>query len=880
MKTLVFSEQSTYPIILLCKETAFNTHEVEGYYANPLEQAGIPKGDIAAVSLSYNTAGKAPVKHIKAYLEDLMPRLNDNGAEILYVADAAYFKQLTGNAKAEAFLGYEVPCIWSGCEHMKVILGINHKSLIYDPRNEEKLQRSLQALIGSASGNYTAPGQNIIEHAEYPLTVEEIRQALLKCFDKPYLAIDIEAASLRHNEAGIATITLCWSKHEGVAFPVDYVPYSQPTETGHYGYMKKNEPVRALLREFFDHYTGEARYHNATYDVKILIYELFMKGKGDDNEMLIQGIETMTRNFSDTKIITYLATNSCAGNKLGLKEQAREFAGNWAQEDIKDVLKIPLPDLLQYNLVDGLSTNFVYEKHWETMCNDNQLELYRSMMLPSLQTILQLELTGMPMDMAAVAAARKALEDILQECEETFYTFPVIHQLEASLQVKAMEEKNAKLKKKRHPLSAFSHIRFNPNSNPQVAKLLYGMLKLPIIDRTKAKEPAVGAKTLDKLLNHAQDQDTISLMETLIKHAKAAKVLSSFIPAFERSIKHAPDDIIHWLHGSFNLGGTKSGRLSSSDPNLQNIPSGSMYAKMVKKCFKPPEGWVMGGADFNSLEDYISALTTKDPNKLKVYIEGYDGHSLRAFSYWPDRFPFDELTPELSFAVKKDPILNAIRSKSKNPTFALTYQGTWITLVKNLGFPEAEAKAIEKNYHELYVVSDEYVQGRLDQASQDGYVDVAFGLRLRTPMLHKTVRHSTFTPYEAEAEGRTAGNALGQSYGLLNNRAFNEFMAKVWKSPYRNDIKPIALIHDAIYLLMRDNVEVVEWVNRELVKSMSWQELPELQHDIVKIGAELDLFWPTWANSVGLPVNASQEEIKAKCHQAVSDYEEKAKKVA
>ena len=205
----------------------------------------------------------------------------------------------------------------------------------------------------------------------------------------------------------------------------------------------------------------------------------------------------------------------------------------------------------------------------------------------------------------------------------------------------------------------------------------------------------------------------------------------------------------------------------------------------------------------------------------------------------------------------------------------VTYQGTWITLVRNLGFSEAEAKAIEANYHELYKVSDQYVQDRLDRAAQDGYVEVAFGLRLRTPLLHQCMRNSKYTPYEADAEGRTAGNALGQSYGLLNNRAFNEFMGKVWKSKYRNDIKPVALIHDAIYLLLRDNVEVVEWVNRELIASMSWQELPELQHDTVKIGAELDLFWPSWANAIGLKPGASQEDILKKCREAVEKQREK-----
>ena len=195
----------------------------------------------------------------------------------------------------------------------------------------------------------------------------------------------------------------------------------------------------------------------------------------------------------------------------------------------------------------------------------------------------------------------------------------------------------------------------------------------------------------------------------------------------------------------------------------------------------------------------------------------------------------------------------------------MTYQGTWHTLVSNLGFPEEKAKAIEKGYHDLYQVSDAYVQERLKQASKDGYVEVAFGLRVRTPLLKQVIYGSRGMPYEASAEGRTAGNALGQSYGLLNNRAAVEFMQKVWASKYRYDIKPVGLIHDSIYILMRNDVEVVEFANRELINAMKWQELPELQHPTVKLGANLDIFWPDWAHATTLPNNADQKTIMELC---------------
>ena len=151
---------------------------------------------------------------------------------------------------------------------------------------------------------------------------------------------------------------------------------------------------------------------------------------------------------------------------------------------------------------------------------------------------------------------------------------------------------------------------------------------------------------------------------------------------------------------------------------------------------------------------------------------------------------------------------------------------------------------------------------RNKQACKDGYVTGAFGLRLRTPMLSKVILGTSSTPYEAEAEGRTAGNMLGQSYGLLNNRAGIEMKERILSSPYRLDIKPIVHIHDAQYYLVKPDLEVIEWFNNNLIECMQWQELPEIQHPKVKLGAELDIYYPNWSVATTLPNGITQEEIE------------------
>lgn len=878
MRHYTFDESESYHVAVLLKSTSFNKMEVIANYITPLCDLGVPSSELIACSLDYEASGKVSVGFIKQYLDKLLETLQSIGVKLLYVADANYFKVLTKQTKAEPHHGYVLPCKYAGYEHMNVVLGVNYQALIYNPELQAKLSMGIHTTAAHVAGNYQALGTGIIHSAQYPSTIADIKAALQALHQYPALTADIEGFSLRFEEAGIGTIAFAWDEHNGIAFACDYKLYEVPPAEGFHGWQGANKEVRALLLEFFLTYKGEITWHSATYDLKAIIYALWMQDLLD-TEGLLSGLDCMTCSFQDTKIIAYLATNSTAGNVLRLKSLAHEFAGNWANEDIEDIRKIPLNELLQYNLVDCLSTWFVKNKYTPKMIEDRQYELYTSLMLPSLKVIIAMELTGMPMSAKAIQTAKEQLESQRDTHLAIITNSGVIKALTMLLQQTAWENDfEGRKAKAKNPhkilpkdLTAFDAMEFNPNSGPQLQRLLYEQMGLPVIDLTDTKQPATGAETIEKLINHTQEPAYKALLAALISYGKVTKILSTFIPAFEKGIDKI--DGCKYLHGCFNLGGTVSGRLSSSDPNMQNIPAKSFFAELIKSCFVAPEGWLFCGADFNSLEDMISALTTKDPNKLAVYTNGFDGHSLRAAYYFRDQLPdIDLADPKSVNQLKKDD--HPLRQDSKAPTFLLTYGGTYHGMMSNLGWEKEKAQAIEANYHELYKVSDEYVQKRLQQASKDGYVEVAFGLRVRTPLLKQVVFGTSGVPYEAAAEGRTAGNAMGQSYGLLNNRAAVAFMQKVWASKYRLDIKLVALIHDAIYVLIRDDVEVMEWANRELIKAMQWQELPEIQHPTVKLGAALDIFWPDWSHATTLPNNADKETIFKTCQITKSTYEQ------
>ena len=288
----------------------------------------------------------------------------------------------------------------------------------------------------------------------------------------------------------------------------------------------------------------------------------------NDTEGLLDGLDVMLKNWHCTKLITYLATNSCAGNKLGLKDQAQAWAGNYAIEEIKDITKIPVEKLLQYNLIDAMSTWYVYEKHWNTLVADEQLEIYETLFKPATVDIIQMQLTGLPVNMERVTQVEAEMLADEDKALTAIRGLPLVQKFEYLLNEDWVNWKNSTLKKKRVSMSDAKEV-FNPNSPPQLQRLLYEELALPVIATTDSKLPATDGDTLVALQNHTADPEVLSLLANLRDYKAVNKILTSFIPALKKAQKG--NDGWHYLFGNFNLGGTVSGRLSSSKPNLQNL---------------------------------------------------------------------------------------------------------------------------------------------------------------------------------------------------------------------------------------------------------------------------------------------------------------------
>ena len=487
MKHLVYEAgKNSFPIAILIKEEHFESNMLYDYYVAPMVQQGIPRGDIIAIGIP---GGKLKAAEIKEHLNTMLPDLQKAGIKYLFVADANYYKVLAKKTKTTNMHGEVFTAHYPGYEQFKVCLSINYMAIKHNPTVHDQLALSVRGFVTFINNGQSLFANSVIHKGYYPEDLESISQALLELQQHPVLTCDIETFGLRFNTSGIATISFAWNKHEGVAFDI---AHSRE-------YQGEIDNIYVLLRLFFDNYKGKLIFHNALFDVKHLIYQLYMNEKYDIDQMHI-GLDVF-ENVDDSQLLTFLALNSTTNIKLDLKSNAYEFAGNYAKDDIKDVTKIPLPELLEYNLVGACCTWYVYDKYMPIVIEDEQLIPYNTIIQPSLKVLLKMMLVGLPIDPEKVLEAKGELETLMAQYLNTIKKSPFFAEVNFSLRLAAQAKKNSELKRKYKSLRDFSDITFNPGSDQQKQVLLYEIMGFTPMDFTDSGAPACGKKTLQKLLD-------------------------------------------------------------------------------------------------------------------------------------------------------------------------------------------------------------------------------------------------------------------------------------------------------------------------------------------------------------------------------------------
>ena len=464
MQHITFVDKDQYTTALLIKDSSFNRKEIQSNY-------DLDWTDTICFSLAYEN-GKAPAKLIKEALKSLLKACKHLGVTTLLVADTNYFKTLVKTTKAEPLYGSVCQCALG---EFKVILAPNWQALFYNPAVQSKIDLAVSTLKNHLSGTHVVMGTGIIHYSAYP-TIETLPIRLKRLLAYPMLTCDIETSGLTL-EAELLSISFAWNQHEGIAFAI-------------------TEEVKPLLVKFFEIYTGKLIFHRATFDVSHLVHKLFMKDLLD-YEGLIHGLDQF--DIQDSQVLAYLATNSTAGNDLKLKNLALEFAGNFAILDEETGAKdVPIQELLEYNLIDSLATWHLYNKFMPIVVAEDQLSIYETIMLPSIRSIVHMQLVGFPMDKDQIDKTHKELLAIQNKWLKSLSKSKLIKEYEWTLQVQAFKKKNTELKVKHIPIDEFK-TELNPNSGKQLIGLLYDKLGFEVINTTDSGLPATDRETLEAL---------------------------------------------------------------------------------------------------------------------------------------------------------------------------------------------------------------------------------------------------------------------------------------------------------------------------------------------------------------------------------------------
>lgn len=225
-------------------------------------------------------------------------------------------------------------------------------------------------------------------------------------------------------------------------------------------------------------------------------------------------------------------------------------------------------------------------------------------------------------------------------------------------------------------------------------KLLFETLKLPVQETTDTGLPAVNRTSLEKLEHKSP------IVPFLMEHAKVTKLLSTYVDGLIPHIR--PDGRVR---SSINIAGTRSGRPSSSNPNLMNIPSRGSWAKMAKSIFNAPPGYVIVQLDYSQLEVRMAAILSQDPDLIQTYVDGVDVH---------------RRTAARAFGVPESSVTKEQRNNAKAVVFGIMFGSTANTLSKKLGISLAKAREIFNLVLGVYEVLSKWMQVQRKQVERTG----------------------------------------------------------------------------------------------------------------------------------------------------------------
>ena len=546
-----------------------------------------------------------------------------------------------------------------------VELGVGFDSLLQLNPDQEKLDELFAELEFKALPKNTSKQPDVKEtlkeknnNYETVLSKDQLKAWAKNLDECKVYAIDTETDSLDTITANLVGISLSVKEGAGCYIPIGHT-YEGCSD------QLSLDLIVEIIGKAIERNKEKAVGQNLKFDIPILSRHKIQLDKFHADTMLMSyvlnstatrhGMDKLASYYLDYETIKYGDVAGTASKEISFSEVEIDVATNYAAEDADITLRL-------YNKLEGLLEDKPAQK-----------KLLEDIEYPLVHVLSKVEQNGAKIDKEKLAAHSEELAEKISDLSSKAFKI-------------AGEE-------------------FNLDSPKQLLEVLYEKLKLPVLKKTPKGQPSTNEETLQRL------SEEYELPKIILQYRTLAKLKSTYTDSLIKIENPATQRI----HTSYQQAITSTGRLSSTEPNLQNIPIKTSEGRRIREAFVPEKGNVLISADYSQIELRIMAHLSKDKNLTNAFNKGLDVHSSTAAEV---------------FGVNIENVTDEQRRSAKAINFGLMYGMSAFGLTRQLDIPRADAQKYLDTYFERYTGVKDYIANTKAQAKEDMFVETIMGRRL------------------------------------------------------------------------------------------------------------------------------------------------------
>jgi DNA polymerase-1 len=579
----------------------------------------------------------------------------------------------------------------------------------------------LKSLLRRIGDDTNAPAPPTRE-ASYETVLDEdaLAQWLERIDTAELVALDTETTSLNYMEAEIVGISLCVKAGSAAYVPLAHRYPGAPDQLDRGQVLERLRPWLESDAPKLGHHLKYDAHVLANHGIRLagMAYDSMLESFVLNSTATRHDLDSVAAKYLELKTITYAEVAGKGAKQLRFDEVAIEVAAPYAAEDADVALQL-------------------HQTLWPMLEKIPELRsVYVDIEQPLVPVLQKMEYLGVLVDADMLRRQSQELAEAMAETE-----------------------------KRAHKAAGGP---FNLASPKQLQEILYERLGLPVLGKTPKGQPSTAENVLQDLANDYE------LPKLILEHRALAKLKSTYTDKLPVEINARTGRI----HTSYHQAVAATGRLSSSDPNLQNIPIRTLEGRRIRQAFVAPRGYRLLAADYSQIELRIMAHLSEDEGLLRAFAQDQDIHTATAAEV---------------FGLEPAKVTTNERRSAKAINFGLMYGMSAFGLARQLGIERAEAQTYVDLYFSRYPGVKRYMDRTREQAREQGYVSTVFGRRLYLPEIksrnHQQRQYAERSAINAPMQG-TAADIIKRAMIAVDR----------WLSDSGADARLIMQVHDELVL--------------------------------------------------------------------------------